>query len=60
MLFFLIFCFRAIDYTVKLQNAVLIKGTNKVKIDLSTLAAGIYFLKIENNGESFIKKVVKN
>lgn len=46
--------------TVKLQNAVLIKGTNKVKIDLTTLAAGIYFLKIENNGQSFIKKVVKN
>ena len=46
-------------HTVKLQNADLVKGVNKLKVDLSVLATGIYFLKIENNGKAYIRKAVK-
>jgi len=52
-------------YTIKIVNAVgqvvvLIKGTSdEVRIDMNGKPAGMYLLKIESQGKSITRKVVK-
>jgi hypothetical protein len=41
--------------TVYDENKVI---SNSFKLDLSTLKAGVYYLKIENNNNSFLKKLI--
>jgi hypothetical protein len=34
-------------------------GLNKVQLDISSLSAGVYFVKVDNGTNEFIKKVIK-
>jgi hypothetical protein len=45
---------------VKRDNYNLVKGANKLKMNLSNFAPGVYFLTLENNGQFITRKVVKN
>jgi hypothetical protein len=49
-----------IGQSINLQRNTLTKGFNKLKVNVAALPSGVHFLKLENNGEVFIRKVIKN
>jgi hypothetical protein len=49
-----------IGQSINLQKNTLTKGLNQLKVNLAALTAGVHFLKIENNGEVFIRRMIKN
>ena len=49
-----------IGQSINLQKNTLTKGLNQLTVNVAALSAGVHFLKIENNGEVFIRRMVKN
>ncbi len=42
-----------------IKNIIPEIGLNKIEIDVTHLASGVYFVKLDNGAKSFIKKIVK-
>lgn len=51
--------YNALSQVVFLEDLKLSKGENRTQIDLSKHPSGIYFLSIQNKGEIFRQKIVK-
>ena len=45
--------------TIIQKNITIIKGINNIELDVNTLASSVYFIKIENETNSYIQKFVK-
>jgi len=45
--------------TINLPTKTLVKGINQLSLNVDALPAGVHFVKLENNGEVFVRKLVK-